>query len=126
MLLLTGVTVWSHCRQSAVVRPESLAIPSCLAGLEACRRLYWFLTCRGGAVVATADLRDELRVAAAASLIAMAAPLFLGAILRATCPRGVAASLSRRWLWSVAAAMASVALIWFLYDLILRGYLPPS
>ncbi len=126
MLILTGVTLWSHHRRSAAVRPESLALPTYVAGLEACARLSWFLTCRGGAAISPEQLRDELHLAAAASLVTMTAPLFLGAMLMATCPKGLAGRLSRRSLLSVIAATASIALIWLLYDLLLRGYIEPK
>ncbi|HYO76484.1 MAG TPA: hypothetical protein VE010_08475 [Thermoanaerobaculia bacterium] len=121
MLLLASIAFWSHVRGTHTVRLESLALPVFIGGLEACGRLSWFLTCRGGSMPSLAAMHNELHLAASASLIAMTAPLFIGAILLARWPRGVSGSLSRRTLLSVVAVNASIALIWFLYDLMLRA-----
>jgi hypothetical protein len=119
LLLLAGIAVWSHHRRTPTVRLESFALPVFIGGLEACGRLSWFLTCRGTMPNLPA-LHNELHLAASTSLIVMAAPLLVGAILLKRWPGGLSGSLSRRSLLSVLAANASVALIWFLYDVLLR------
>lgn len=123
MLLLASIALWSDHRRTPTVRLESLALPVFIGGLEACGRLSWFLACRGGSAPNLPALHNEVHLAASASLIAMTAPLLVGAILLRRSPRGVSGSVSRRSLLSAVAANVSIALIWFLYDLMLRATL---
>ena len=125
MLLLTASILWSHYRRAALIRIESLALPAYIAGIEACDRVVTFLGCRGGMLLSRAELQQELYAAATAALIAMTAPLLLGAIVKARLPRIVSGAFSRRSLLPVLAAITAVALQWTMYDLILRKYVPP-
>ena len=124
MLLLTAAMLWSRYRRAALVRIESLALPAYIAGIEACDRVVTFLGCRTGSMMTRAELQQELYVAATAGVVAMTAPLLLGAIVKATLPHTVAGSFSRRSLLPALAAIAAVTLQWMMYDLILRKYTP--
>jgi hypothetical protein len=121
LVLLVVVTMTSHFRRTGVVRTLSLLLPAYVAAIEACFHFSSFGTRHNYTSQPTLiELHHSLRMAAVASILAVAAALLVAAVVARWCRRGVADPLSWRLLCAVP-PLGSVVIIWSAADRIFFG-----
>lgn len=116
--IAVAIALWSHRRGTRTVRAETFLIPTAIAGLEAGVRMVWFAACRG-VIPSRAALHWELHLAATASLVMMAAPLLVAALLARWRPAGISGTMPRSYSLSAIASITSVLAIWLAFDKLL-------
>ncbi|HYH08141.1 MAG TPA: hypothetical protein VEK11_13880 [Thermoanaerobaculia bacterium] len=117
-VLAITLAAWSHRRFSAAMSPQSLLLPTYLAGLEAGSWQYWALSCGGLGGATLRETHALLHTAAAASLIATGAPMLIAVVVMRAARHGVRGTMPRLHWLSACAATASAMLIWLMYDLL--------
>ncbi|HEU4889599.1 MAG TPA: hypothetical protein VFV49_17065 [Thermoanaerobaculia bacterium] len=124
LTLMVVVTTVSHVRRTRAVRILSLLLPAYVAGIEACMHFSWFGRRHHFTSPPTLlELHHDFRMAAVASVIAVAVTLVIAAALLKWCRSGVAGRISWR-AWCAVAPLVAVGILWFAADRIFFGQIP--
>jgi hypothetical protein len=121
LIVMIVVTTLSHVRRTHAVRSLSLLLPTYVAAIEACVHFSWVGRRHSFTSAPTLEqLRHDFRLAAAASIIAVAATVIIAAVLATRCRAGVAGRLSWYALGAVA-PLASIVALWCMTERIFFG-----